>query len=199
MSRRHRRENHACYDHHVTKQIELFYAVAAFLWILLVYSLGVYKLRSKTGLLIIAIPLVIYALGFLNASRITRRVEELMLSTDFLAFGLLFVSVLFQMRQNGSRDYTVRIIVVSFILLILSTVDVWTSEKGLTLSRHIRSAARTAAVTLLIFVIYVNVADSSRPPVVCRESKEGAMTTQMPGIPSPSVFGPLVQIGSNES
>lgn len=144
-----------------TRQIELFYSGAVFMWILLCYSLGVYRARSLWGTLIVSIPVVIYALAFLSASRITKKVEHVMLSTDFLAFGLLFVSVLFEMRRHGHKDYTVRIIVVSFVLLILSTVDVWTGEKSLVLARHIRSAARTAAVTLLIFVIYVNVTNET--------------------------------------
>ena len=151
------------YDRRIVKQVQIFYATSAFLWILLCYSLGVHKARSKIGLLIVSIPIIIYAIAFLNASRITKKVEKVMLSNDFLAFGLLFVSVLFEMRRHGHNDYTIHIIVVSFVLLILSTVDVWTSQKTLHLARHIRSAARTAAVTLLIFVIYVNVVDDSRP------------------------------------
>jgi hypothetical protein len=48
---------------------------------------------------------------------------------------------------------------VALIILIVSMADTWTSKNNFTVARHIKSAARTAALTLLIYVIYANVVD----------------------------------------
>lgn len=141
----------------VRKHIQIIYITAAVLWILTTYALKVYKAYSPVGYLILLFPLIVYALGFLNSGRITRKIEKNILGSDFLVIGILFVSVLFEISHHHYHHFTVNIIVLAFALLVFSCMDVITGESGLIVCQHIRSVTRTAAVTLLIFVIWVNI------------------------------------------
>ena len=152
---------HHFYSRRIQKQIQTVYIGAAVLWILGCYALRVQKAKSYIAYFIIAIPLIAYALGFLSSTRTTRKVENAMLSTDLLTFGLLFVSILLEMANHNSKHYTVPILVVALGLLVLSTIDFWTGECGLIISKHIRSAARTAAITLSLYVVYVNIVNGT--------------------------------------
>lgn len=151
------------YSKSIRKQLQFLYTGASVVWILGTYALGVYKAKSRVAYIILSFPLFVFALGFLNSGRITYKVEKQMLATDFLAIALLLVTVLFEMYHHNGGHFTINIIIVTFVLLVLSMVDIWTGEEGLVIWKHIRTIARTSSVVLLAFVIYVNT--SQRVPM----------------------------------
>lgn len=139
--------------------IQIIYIVAVILWILIVYALRVYKDQSIVSYMILAMPIFFYALGFLSMRK--KRVYNNQNSTaiDFLALGILFVGVLFEISHHHTQHYTINIIIVAFVLLLLSTITIWTTKKSFSLVQHLRSIFQTAAITLLVYVIWVNVAN----------------------------------------
>lgn len=139
------------------KQIQWLYTMAAVLWILLIYALGVYKARSLMGYIILSFPVIIYALAFLQAGRMHQEIEKKMLHSDFLILGILFIGVLFDMSIHRYEHYTVPIILAAFIILVFSSADILLGKRGYSLSVHLKSIAKTAAITLLVFVLYVNI------------------------------------------
>lgn len=156
-SRKRSRKHSKIYCKRQRKQLQWLYTMAAVLWILLIYALGVYKAKSIIGYVILSFPLIIYALAFVQVGRIHRAIEKRMLHNDFLVIGILFASVLFEMSTHRYDHYTVPIIIAAFILLVFSSADVIMGKRGFSLSLHIKSIAKTAAITLFVFVIYVNI------------------------------------------
>lgn len=157
MSKKNRKSHKKKYCRRHRKQLQWLYTIAAVLWIILIYALGVYKARSIIGYVILSFPLIVYALAFVQARRIHKTIERRMLHNDFLVIGILFISVLFDMSMHHYDHYTVNIIIAAFIFLVFSSADVIMGNRGFSISLHIKSISKTAAITLLVFVIYVNI------------------------------------------
>lgn len=120
----------------------------------MIYALRTYTHTSPVALLILGIPIFVYAVGFLSVDKITEGVRREMLKGDILAVTLLFITVLF----NGiSRDthFTSHIMLVAAVLVVLSLVDIWMGEKSLDIILISKSILQTAAITLLIYVLFV--------------------------------------------
>lgn len=134
--------------------LQITYIIAVVLWILIIYALEVYKHKSPIGYVILGIPLFVYAIGFLSVGKINKSLRREMFKGDVLSVTLLFVTVLF---NSISRDthYTINIMLVASVLVVLSLVDIWTGEKTLELAHVIRSIFQTAAITLLVYVLFI--------------------------------------------
>ena len=147
------------YSHSQAKQVQYVYLGAAVLWILGCYILRTYRAPNAFGLVILSVPLFLYGLGYVNATKVSKHVEDHAASSNILTVAVVFVTVLFEISHRKKQHYSVYIMLTALVLLILSAADVWTSHRSLCIARHTKSAVRTAAITLLIFVIYVNVVE----------------------------------------
>lgn len=146
-------DDHVKYSKKRKKLIQIIYIISVILWILVVYALRVYHFRSPVGYIILAIPIFVYAIGFLSVYKLGQRSHRSMLKNDILPIAILFVGALF--NGHPKDPVLTNMIVVAALLVVLSFVDIWGSEKDFILSRIIKSIIHTAAITLLVFVMYI--------------------------------------------
>lgn len=143
------------------KVIQSIYIVATVLWILVIYCLRVYKHVSAIATLILAFPIFIFALGFINADSCLKPAQGLggtRFGIEYLALGIIFVGVIFKIAHYERQHYTTAIMVAALILLILSSAQIPSSNRTESIIHHIQLILQTAALTLFIYVMYIFVA-----------------------------------------
>lgn len=147
---------HRPYDRPVRIFIQIAYIIAIVIWLIIIYVLHLYKCLDPFGLLILSIPLFVFAIGFQNVCKQGKEVEGEMFRADFLALGLLFVSILIEWKKEKTADRTTSwLILLAFIFIIFSVIDLWVTYKYLSLLKHIKSMFQTYAAVLLIYVLYL--------------------------------------------
>ena len=154
-----RRDNKRQYNIKQIKQIKNVYLIAAVTWIFGCFLLRAYKAPNAFGVVILLIPLVLYGIAYTHVPRITRHVEDHASVNNLLVIAVVFLTVLFEVSHRRKHHNTIYIMLVALILIIVSMDDVWMGKRAFAVIRHVKSAARTAALTLLIYVIYVGVVD----------------------------------------
>ena len=145
------------YSKKLVSTIQIIYIVAVVIWILLIYALGVFAFPLGWTQIILAVPVVIYAIGFLQVCNCNKEVEADMFSGDFVAIGLLFITLFVHWTNKiNSEDsrHTVYVILAAFTLIMFSIIDVWISKKSISILKHIRSIFQTGGIILLIYVLY---------------------------------------------
>ncbi len=140
------------------KSIQLIYLISAVLWIVIVYALRAYKHLSAIAVLILSFPVFVFALGFLNKDIVNCRKDKSRLGVDYLAFGILFVGIIFNISHLKKQHFTTAIMFAGLMLLILSSATIPISRKNKDLVNTIQLIMLTAALTLLVYVLYVIIA-----------------------------------------
>lgn len=136
--------------------VQTIYILMAFIWIGLILILSLYN-TSPGGWIILAIPFVVFLIGFLNASVLSISVEVDLASTNFLTLGLIIIIPLLTWisgNYNGDKTQFILIVITALILSLLSMIDIWVKKKWITVVRHIKSALQTMSLTLLIFLLF---------------------------------------------
>lgn len=144
------------YGRRKTKAVQIVYIASIVIWILLLWALSLYT-TDFVGYCILAIPIIVYAIGYFNASTLTVEVEESVFSLTALSIAILIVlPILAWVNKDfgGDKQFLVRIMIVAIILEMLSLIDIWVRPKWLSVVRHIKSVLQTAALTLLVFALY---------------------------------------------
>lgn len=142
-----------------TRAIQSLYIICSVLWIVLILLLGLYH-TDWPGLVILSLPLFVFAFGFVNSSDLSVEVEEDMSKANYLSIGLLVVLPLLTFCTNDykgdgqAKIHFMTIIIVALILTMLSMVDIWVKKKWMTLMKHIKSILQTTSLTLIIFALY---------------------------------------------
>ena len=137
--------------------IQIAYLVSAIAWIFLIYAVGFYN-TSLLGFLILGIPLVVFAFGFVSARHLTVEVEECLFSANSLSIGLVILLPLLteiDKTYNRNRQVVTRAIIIAIVLAMFSLIDIWVSPKYLSLTKHVKSILQTCALSLLIFGLYM--------------------------------------------
>lgn len=145
------------YDDHTIKIIQIIYIISAVIWIMLFFWLKSY-FNDCFSWIFLLIPLIIYSINYINLQHITINVEDEMFQGNYLSFCLLIVVILINWNHPLSENDKIsffRILLVAFILIMLSLIDLWVYPKYLRIVKHIRSIFLTAALTLLAFVFYL--------------------------------------------
>lgn len=150
---------HKLFGTRKVRVIKLIYLVGIVLWVVLIWYMKFYK-TGKLGYIILIIPLIIYMFGFLNADKITVEVEDSLFSANYLSVGLLIVVPLLSWvdskeKENKHRHIVIEAMLIAIVLSLLSLVDIWVPPKWLSTVKHIKSILQTAAVTLLVFSLYM--------------------------------------------
>lgn len=146
-----------CYGRKRTKSVQFVYVMACLIWVVLIFVLSLWK-TDLIGTIILLIPLLVYGFGFYNANTLTVEVEETIFSINYLSIALLVVIPLtawINKNFNGDQRYLTRIMVVAVIIALLSLVDIWVRPKWISVVRHVKSALQTAALTLVVYALYV--------------------------------------------
>lgn len=138
--------------------IQITYIIAAVIWIVLIFVFGLYK-ADIVGWIILAIPLVVFAVNYVNLTCITQEIEGEMLKGNFLSFAFLITVILINWSKIEDKSKYFRILLLALIFLMLSLVDIWVKPENMPLMRHIRTIFHTASLTLLVFALYLYYAD----------------------------------------
>ena len=140
-----------------TYRVRLLYTIAILLWIALIVILRLYR-YGIWGLVILAIPLIVYGIAIFNASDLTVEVEESLFSMSYLSIAFLVViplSLSINKRVNGDQREMTLLLLIAVILGICSLIDIWVRPKFLSIVKHGKSALQVATLTLLAFTLFI--------------------------------------------
>jgi len=143
-------EQQVCY-------IRCLYAVAILVWVGLIWLFRLYDV-DWVGWVILALPIVVFIIGFVNAWVISPEVEEEIFRANYLSIGLLIVLPLLtciNRDYKGDRARFTSILVLAIVITMLSMYDVWTKREWLSLMKHAKSVLQTMSLTLLIYALYM--------------------------------------------
>jgi hypothetical protein len=150
-------DKHKAYGRKKTLSVQLLYLFAAVIWIIFCAVMGFTNI-PWVGLVILAIPLVIFGIGFFNANKITVEVEDTIFMANYLSIGLLIVIPLLAWMDkvnNNNKERVITAMIAGIVLSMLSLVDIWVRPKWLSFIKHLKSVLQTASLTLLIYAIYL--------------------------------------------
>ena len=139
------------------KNIQIVYIIAAILWIIVFFWVKAY-FSDTISWLFIFIPLVVFSINYLSLTKINVETENQMFRGNYLSFGLLIVIILINWNNPmGPQDKIMffRVLLVAFVLIMLSLIDVWVYPCYLSIVKHIRSILQTSALTLLALSLYL--------------------------------------------
>lgn len=141
------------YDDVTVKQIQMIYIIATIIWIVVIIFFGWFK-TNIIGLILLAIPLGVFAINYYNSKYHTTDLESEMFHGNFLSFAFLITSVLINWKKVGDKRKIFKILMVSLVLIMLSLVDIWVDRENLILIKHIRTILQTSALLLLAYGLY---------------------------------------------
>lgn len=145
------------YASHITTTVKWIYGTAIILWILLILFFCFNK-TSYFGYIILALPVIIYIIGFINASGVNVESDDTIYACNYLSIGLLVVLPLLtwlDKKENANKIAIIEAMIIAIILCMLSLIDVWVKPQWVAVVRHIKSVFQTASLALLIYALYM--------------------------------------------
>jgi hypothetical protein len=139
------------------RSVQSVYIIALLLWILLIIVLGVVK-NNYIVLFILLITPVVYIINFVSIPKFTCELEDQMFKGNLLSFAFLVAIVLINWNSPaGAQDKTgfFKILITSFILLMLSLLDLWVDAEHMSIVKHVKTCLQTASLTLLALALYL--------------------------------------------
>lgn len=144
------------YDKNTIINIQILYILGSIIWILIFFWIKLY-FKDHMSWIFLFIPLIVFVINFINVKNINIEVDNQMLQGNYLSFCLLIVVIIINWNNPyGPHDKLsyFRIILVAFILIMLSLIDLWVSPYHINLVRHFRTILLTSSMTLLALVLY---------------------------------------------
>ena len=138
-------------------QIQLLYILAAVLWIYIVYFLNLWRDCDIVLMVLLAIPIIVFAISFNNSCNVSTDIEGTMLQSNYLSFGFLITIILLNWNtpvrgQNKNKFF--EILILAFILIMISMIDFWTSKEQHSFVVHLKTVLQTTALVLLSIALY---------------------------------------------
>lgn len=133
----------------------IVYLIFILLWLLVIIWLQLYNYGILV-IILLFIPVIVFASGYLFAHQFTPKDEESVFEASFLAIGLLVLMPLVNWMKDdyvGSKKELIRLIFVAVVLTLLSVLDIWLPKRLMRINKHIRLCLETMAVTLFICII----------------------------------------------
>lgn len=146
-----------CYHCKLVQQIQLIYILAAIIWLAIIYWAQLYKPYNIITWGLLSIPLFVFGLGFYYAEYTGQDIEDLMFQANYLSFGFMITAVLINWnhpKNNSGKAEFFQHIVLAFILMMMSMIDVWVSRERMTLVYHIQSILQTMALVILSIALF---------------------------------------------
>lgn len=148
------KEKYSC---RVLLVIQIMYIISVVLWLLLIYSCGLYiNMDVVTGILLL-IPILVFGIGFYNSCAVTGDIEETMLGANYLSFGFLITIILINWNspiKEYNKNKFFKLLIIAFILIMVSMIDIWVNRENLSIVRHFKSILNTAALVILSVSLY---------------------------------------------
>lgn len=160
-----RRKLHRTYGRNKTPRIQITYLLAVLIWFMIVVCFQLYE-TDIYGLLILAIPLVIFFINFINAPYLTLNVENSIYGFNYISVGLLVIVPLITLTRThykGNRNKVIMVTVLALVFAVLSVLNIWVRPKWLSIVRHFRSILQTYSLTLIIYALYIYYRGSISP------------------------------------
>ena len=136
--------------------IRILYLIFIILWLGMAYLL--YSGEDLVEIVILCIPFIVFAIGFINCGVITKDVEDTLFDVNYISIAVL---VMVPLLTWLSKDYNtegryrfVTIIIIAMMLALISLIDIWVPRKWLSLVKHFKSICETLAVIMIIFALY---------------------------------------------
>lgn len=151
------KHNYERYKCDTVRKIQAVYIIASLLWVVLIASLHLWK-YNYIVLLLLLLPVVVYVINFTSLGDFSRNLEDEMFRGNLLSFGFLVAIILINWntpltRQNKTEFF--KILIVAFILLMISLIDVWVSPDNLSIAKHVETSLHTASLSLLALGLYL--------------------------------------------
>jgi len=137
--------------------VQSVYIIGLLLWILLIIVLGIVH-NNYIVLCILLITPIVYIINFVSIPKFTCELEEQMFKGNLLSFAFLVAIVLINWNSPaGAQDKTgfFKILITSFILLMLSLLDLWVDAEHMPIVKHVKTCLQTASLTLLALALYL--------------------------------------------
>lgn len=145
------------YDDTTVFYIKMIYIIAAIAWIGLIFALNLLQ-SDIFVILILLIPLVVFFINYISVGEFSCCTEAQMFRSNFLSFGFLVAVVLINWNSPiGNHDKVgfFRILIVAFIFLMISLVDLWVPKNKMSIVKHIKTSLQTASLALLALALYL--------------------------------------------
>ncbi len=133
--------------------LQFIYIAAIFLWIFLILIFKI-SLKDTIGLLLLAVPIIIFLLSFVNVARITVETESKLFNVTYLSIGV-FVIIPMVTNEKFSTSQIMKISTMAMILAVFSLLDVWVPPDWVTIIRHVRSILQISSLSLIVYALYL--------------------------------------------
>lgn len=145
------------YHEDLVSLIEIVYLIAAILWIILIFALGIFQKANYMVWIFMFLPLVVFIINYINLNNITYETEKQMLRGNFLSFGFIVAVILINWNSPGNSDKSefFKLLIAAFILMMVSLVDIWVDEKYMPVIKHMKTALHTMSLSLLAISLYL--------------------------------------------
>lgn len=146
------------YNCDIKESIKWVYIIAFVGWIVLTIVLGLWKPNDLIAWLILLLPPVVFIINYLSVGEFSCKMEDQMFRGNFLSFGFLVAIILINWNSPLGRHNKIeffKILIVAFILLMISLVDIWVGENKMAVVKHIKTSLHTASLTLLALALYL--------------------------------------------
>jgi len=149
--------NCKCYQHKTIKYLEAIYLIGLILWFLLIILLDLMQPDIIVWIFLF-LPPAVYLINLINLSCCSSDVEREMFKGNLLSFGFLITIILLNWKtplEGQDKSKFFRLIVIAFILLMVSLVDIWVPIKYQSIVKHIKTILHTASLSLLALALYL--------------------------------------------
>ena len=150
-------DTHECYNDNVVKKVQGVYIIASLLWIVLIVTLGLWK-HDYVALLLLLIPIIVYTINFVSVPDFSCSMEDQMFRGNLLSFGFLVAIILINWNSSVTKENKTeffRILIVAFVLLMISLIDLWVSPDNMSIAKHVETTLHTASLSLLALGLYL--------------------------------------------
>lgn len=145
------------YDCNTVEYIQAVYIIAMLLWVFLIFILDLWK-DDILVMLILLLPVVVFTINFISLGNFTCCMEDQMFRSNFLSFAFIVAVVLINWNSPlGDHNKTefFKLLIVAFILLMLSLIDLWVPKNKMSIVKHIKTSLHTASLALLALALYL--------------------------------------------
>ena len=145
------------YDCNTIFYIQLVYIISSLLWIFLIFALDLWK-DDVLVMLILLLPLIVFVINFISLGDFACHMEDQMFKSNFLSFAFIVAIILINWNSPiGNHDKTefFKIVIVAFILLMLSLLDLWVPRNKMSIVKHVKTSLQTASLALLALALYL--------------------------------------------
>jgi len=146
-----------CYDPDIISFIKGVYVAAIFLWIVAIFVLDLLEPDIFIWFFL-SIPFIIWAINIINVETIGCYLEHEMFKSNFLQFGFIIAIILLRWNmpmEKHDKSKFLKLLVVGFILLMISMVDIWVDIKKQSIIKHFKTILHTSALVILAIALYL--------------------------------------------